>query len=120
MGDRIAGIGSITVDGTQLALRANLTVSPSPIEREGLAGQDRVQGFREMPRVPYIEADISVTKDLNVSSLDTQTDVTVVAGFADGRIWVLRNAWYRPPSDVNTHDGLFRARWEGLSCGEIQ
>ena len=38
-----------------LALKGNLTVSCSPFERTGIAGQDDVHGYQELPRVPYIE-----------------------------------------------------------------
>src|SRR5262245_24513575 len=106
MANRIAGIGSITVDGTQYALRANLVISPDPVEREGLAGQDRVHGFRELPRVPFIEADLSVTPDTTVEDFVTNFvgNSTVVAAMADGRTFALHQAWFKAPSDINTHD----------------
>ena len=59
MAQRIAGIAFLTVDGDQMALRGNFTVSPSPVERTMLAGQDGVHGYQELPRVPYIEGDLS-------------------------------------------------------------
>lgn len=120
MSSRIAGVGSLTVDGRQLAVRANLVVSPDPVTREMLAGQDRVHGFREMPRVPYIEADISLQPDFAIEDLVTMVDVTAIAELADGRVFVLREAMYKGETEVNTHDGQHKARFEGVSCDEIQ
>jgi hypothetical protein len=79
MSQRFAGIATLIVGGIQVNLRGNFTVSPSRIERTMIAGQDRVHGYQELPRVPYIEGDISCTPDLNLSDLEGQTDVTVVA-----------------------------------------
>jgi hypothetical protein len=117
----IAGIGTLTVDGNQMALRSNLQVMPDAAEREGLAGMDGVHGYRETPKVPFIECDISL------SSLSAVTDLletvigasTVVAEFADGRTFQLNQAWYRGNSEVSGTDGLWRARFEGISCTEI-
>ena len=59
MAQRIAGIAFLKVDGNQYPLRGNFTVTPSVIERAGLAGQDYIHGYSEMPRVPSIEGDVS-------------------------------------------------------------
>jgi hypothetical protein len=59
MAQRFAGIAFISVNGLQYSLRGNLTVSPSPVERTMIAGQDGVHGYQELPRVPYIEGDFS-------------------------------------------------------------
>lgn len=120
MGNRIAGIGSLTVDGRQLAVRANMVIQPDPVERTGIAGQDRVHGYSEMPRVPSIEADCSLQPDLAIEDLAAYTNASVVAALADGRIFVLREAWYRMGSEVNSQEGQFRVRFEGNSCTEVQ
>jgi hypothetical protein len=117
----IAGLGSLTVAGTQVAVRANMTISPDMYEREGLAGQDRVHGYREMPRVPYIEADLSIQQAQSVSNLINLEggQGTVVAMLADGRTYQLNQAWYKGASEINSQDGQWRARFEGMSCNEV-
>jgi hypothetical protein len=42
MAQRFAGVAFLSVDGNQLALRGNLTVSSSSLERTMIAGQDGV------------------------------------------------------------------------------
>lgn len=120
MAGRIAGIGSLTVDGRQLAVRANLVISPDPVERTMLAGQDRVHGYQELPRVPYIEADLSLQQDLAIEDLVQMVNVTVIAELADGRVFALREGVYKAATEINTHDGQHKARFEGVSCDEIQ
>jgi tail tube protein len=115
---RFAGIALVSVNGNQLALRGNFTVSPSPVERTMLAGQDRVHGYQELPRVPYIEGDISTVRDFELELLDNQTDVTVTAQLANGKQYTLMGATQKGALEANARDGQVRVRWEGLRCDE--
>lgn len=119
MAQRIAGIAFLMVDGNQLALRGDFTVSPSPIERTMLAGQDGVHGYQELPRVPYIEGSISTVPEINLEDLDGMTDVTVVAQLANGKQYSLVGATCKAGLEANTRDGQARVRWEGLWCEEL-
>jgi Phage tail tube protein len=118
MAQRIAGIAFLTVDGTQLALRGNFTVSPSPVERTMLAGQDGVHGYQELPRVPYIEGDISTMPGFYLEDLLTETDSTVVAQLANNMQYTLTGGTCKGGFENNTRDGQVRVRWEGVTCQE--
>jgi len=119
MAQRFAGIAFLVVDGNQLALRGNLTVSPSPVERTMIAGQDAVHGYQELPRVPYIEGDFSAIPQTLLESIIAQTNVTVLAQLANGVEYALQNATCKGGFELNTRDGQFRCRWEGIVCQEI-
>lgn len=119
MAKRIAGIAFLKYDGNQMPLRGNLTVSPSEIERTGIAGQDGVHGYSETPRVPYIEGDVSLPPELSVEDLGNVTEATVTAELANGRTYVLTQAWTKAAFDLNTHDGMTRVRFEGFRCDEL-
>jgi len=119
MAQRFAGIALLIVDGNQLALRGNFTVSPSPVERTMIAGQDGVHGYQELPRVPYIEGDVSTVPNLNLADLLAQVDVTVVAQLANGKQYTLGQAACKGGLDANTRDGQVRVRWEGVNCTEM-
>lgn len=116
---RIAGVAYVRVNGKQYALRGNLVVSPSPSERAGIAGQDGVHGFSENPRVPYIEGDFSMVKELSVEEVDAIDDATVQAELANGKTYVGRNCWCKSALELNTHEGMFRARFESYEINEI-
>ena len=107
MAQRIAGIAFLTVDGQQMALRGNFTVSPSPVERTMIAGQDGVHGYQELPRVPYIEG------------LLNETDSTVIAQLANQMQYTLTGATCKGGFENNARDGQVRVRWEGLTCEEV-
>jgi hypothetical protein len=101
-----------------MALRGNFTVSPSVTERTMLAGQDRIHGYQELPRVPYIEGDISTVPDLNLFDLEQQVNVTVIAQLANGKQYSLGEASCKANLEANTRDGQVRVRWEGVTCSE--
>ena len=103
MAQKFAGIAFLQVGGNQLRLRGNFTVSPSPVERTMIAGQDGVHGYQELPRVPFIEGDISTTPDMNLSSIDGMTDVNVVAQLANGFTYTLISATCKAGSAGSQH-----------------
>jgi hypothetical protein len=119
MAQKFAGIAFLFVEGQQLRLRGNFTVSPSPVERTMIAGQDGVHGYQELPRVPYIEGDISLTPEMRLDMLDGQTDVSVVAQLANGSSYSLIGATCKAALEANSRDGQARVRWEGIWCEEI-
>lgn len=115
-----AGTAFIKTNGDMLPLKGNLTVSPSAVERTGIAGQDYVHGYQELPRVPWIEGDISTLPEISTEALEDLIDATVTAELINGTTYVLHNAWTKGPIDVNTHDGQFRIRFEGTGCEEMK
>lgn len=119
MGTPIAGTAYLFTAGGQIALRGNLMVSPSRVERTGIAGQDRVHGYSELPTIPFIEADISLDPTILWEDIELATDITVQADLINGHSYVLRNAWKAGRIDMNTREGFARCRWEGMNCAEM-
>jgi len=116
---RIAGIAYVFVDGRQYPLRGGLTISTDTIERTGVAGQDGVHGFTETPRVPWIEGDFSDLGDLSLMQLQAMCDATVTAELANGKVYILRNAWTSAAREFNAADGQTSIRFEGMAAEEM-
>lgn len=119
MAQRIAEIAFLKVDANQYPLRGNFTVTPSVIERAGIAGQDYIHGYSELPRVPSIEGDVSTAVGLAVEDFEAQVNVTVTAELANGSTYVLREGWCVSALAINARDGMVRVKWEGVSCDEL-
>jgi hypothetical protein len=119
MAQAVAGTAFFKVDGDQYPLRGNFTVSSSPIERTMLAGQDYVHGYQELPRVPWIEGDVTTTPEVLLEDLDAMVDVTVTAELINGKTYVLKQAACKSALENNTREGQVRVRFEGTSCEEI-
>jgi Phage tail tube protein len=119
MAQRIAGIAYLVVNGEQVLVRGNFVVSPSIVERTMIAGQDGIHGYQELPRVPYIECDMSTPRNYYLDNLLEQTDSTVIAQLANGMQYTLTQAVCKGGFENNTRDGQVRVRWEGVTCEEV-
>ena len=60
-----------------------------------------MHGFSENPVVPYIEGDVTTDPGTSVNDVDNVTDSTIVAELANGKTYVLRNAWRANRSEIN-------------------
>lgn len=116
---RVAGTCYIKVDGVQLALRGQLTIMPSSITREGIAGLDGVHGFKETPRVPSIEVQVTKTADLKLKAVTGWTGKTVTAECADGTVYALNDAFQSGDLSLDAAEGQTSIKFEGASCQEI-
>ena len=117
-GNRLGGICTLTVDGTTYALRGNWSVAPNAVKREGVAGQDAVHGYTEMPVVPVIKGDFTTVPGLSLQKLAAITNSTVQLVLANGSTYILNNAWVKGPFEVNAAEGRFAVEFEGLTCTE--
>jgi len=115
----IAGVCYLKVDGNQYALRGGLKVSPDSIQREGIAGLDGVHGYKEKPRVPSITATLTDTGGLSLEALRDITDATITAELANGKTYVLRNAWTKAGHELDAVEGQVSVTFEGVKCEEM-
>ena len=116
---RIAGVAYVFVDGRQYPLRGNLVISTDTIERTGVAGEDGIHGFTETPRVAWDEGDFSDIAGLSLMTLQAMCDVTVTAELANGKQYILRNAWTSTAREFNAADGQATVRFEGMAAEEL-
>jgi hypothetical protein len=117
--NRIGGVLSLKVDGNSYEARGNFQVTPSTVKRTGVAGQDGVHGYIEEPVVPTIKGDISIGNQLSFDTFEQITDSTVQCALANGRTYVLTEAWVTSAFVIDAHDGKFEATFEGITCQEI-
>ncbi|MNG08647.1 Phage tail tube protein [compost metagenome] len=85
-----------------------------------MVGADRVHGFKETPQIPFIEGEITDRKELSLESLQATVDATVTLELANGKVIVLREAWYASEGTGNTEEGNIECRFEGMSAEEVR
>jgi hypothetical protein len=113
--NRLAGIAWISMDGQNHMLAGELTYSPADVERESLVGQDRVHGYGEKPRAPFISGSLRDAGTLTVKDFNSMTNVTVTLELANGKIVVGRNMWTVEAQEVKTPEATFEIKFEGFS-----
>lgn len=116
---RTSGTAYLKLDGGQLALKGSLTIQPSDVERAGVKGLDGIHGYKEGAAIPSIEVQLTDMPDVSLTSLKNVKNSTVTAEVANGKVFVLANAWSCPPFDLDGAEGHFTIKFEGLSCNEF-
>lgn len=116
---RRAGTIYIKVDGVQHDAKGSFTYNHGAERRSPILGSDRVHGYAAAPQVPFIEGAITDGPNVDVPALKAVDDATVTLELANGKTFVLRNAWYASEGNVTTEQGEIPVRWEGMSATEF-
>lgn len=119
MSNRRAGILFLKKDGEIFDAKGNFTYNLGEPKRDAIVGAERVHGYKEMPQVPFIEGEITDSSTTNLSQFLNTTDSTITLELANGKVFVLRNAWYAGEGNVQTEEANVQVRFEGMSAEEI-
>lgn len=110
---RKGGIIQVQVDGSIYRAKGDFTYNPGKPKREAIIGSDGVHGYKEMPQVAFVEGEFTDGDDLDLPGLLTITGATVTVDLANGKMFVLHNAYYAAEGTVNTGEGNIGVRFEG-------
>lgn len=116
--NRIAGTIYVRVDGQQMYARGGWKVNYAEKVREGVAGQDGVHGYIEKPAIPSIEGEVTDRGNLSLARLAGIENATVTIEQANGKVYVLSQAWLVSELSVETEDGKFSVKFEGMAIAE--
>lgn len=119
MGQRLSGTIQFQVDGVPYNVVGAFTYNLGLPMREALVGHDGTHGYKEVPKVAFIEGEIRDQPGLDVAALQSITNATVTLTLAVGKLITLRGAWYASEGDVGTEDANIAVRFEGLSAEEV-
>lgn len=114
----LAGIASLTIDGTNYLVAGDLKYQVSGRKRETLEGQDSIHGYSEKPRAGKISLSLRDRGDLSIAAVQAMTNVTIVAELANGKTIVGSGMWSVEDQEVDTTEAKFDAVFEGKSVQE--
>ena len=120
MSQRRGGIIQLQVSGELQDAKGDFTYNIGRPKREAIIGADVVHGYKETPQVAFIEGEITDRGTLDLEKLVNMVDATVTLELANGKVIVLRNAWYAGEGTGNTGEGNVAFRFEGQSGEEIR
>lgn len=120
MSHLIAGLLELKVNGEIQNAKGNFTYNLGKLKREAIVGPDRVHGYKGLPQAPYIEGEVTDRSDLNVEALLDIDDATITLSLANGKVIVLKEAWYAADGDVGTEEANIQVRFEGMSAEEVR
>lgn len=120
MSQRRGGIIQLQVNGEIYDAKGNFTYNLGRPLREAIVGADGVHGFKETPQVAFIEGEITDRGTLELDKLVSMTGATVTLELANGKVIVVRDAWFAGEGTGNTEEGNIACRFEGKGGEEIR
>ena len=116
---RIGGLIEFKADGTKFFAKGNFTYDLGVPKKEMVVGSDSVHGFKETPKMAFIEGAITDTDELDTEALFRLRDVTVTVTLANGKMIVVEEAVYAGEGQGSTEEGEIGVRFEGFRGREI-
>jgi len=115
----VAGKIFFKVAGVQENAKGNFSYNLGLSKREALIGADKVHGYKEVPQVAFIEGEITDRSDLDLAKLIELKDTSITLELANGKVILLRDAWFAGEGTVTTDEATIAVRYEGLSGEEV-
>lgn len=125
MSHKVAGLIDVRITTaagvvSQLQVRGKWKITPSGTKKEGIAGQDGVHGYKEMPTIGMMEGDVTNGRDFDISIIDSADDITATALLNNGHIYVGKGGWRADVTTIDTEDGSIPLKLEFMECKRTQ
>lgn len=117
---RVGGIILFKINGELFQAKGAFTYNIGKPKKEAVIGADRVHGFKETVVAPKIEGALTDSDELDLEALVSLRDATVTLELANGKVIVIRGAWYAADADVDTEEGEIPLMIQGLEGEEIR
>ena len=115
----VAGVAYITVDGVNYDLAGEAHYKVSTVERETNIGQSGIQGYKLKYIPGMISGKIRDGKAVSVASFNAMDNVSVLLELANNKSISGRGMWTTEAQEVDTEEGTFEVKWEGLLVEEL-
>lgn len=116
--NRRAGRIQLYVNGELADAKGNFSYNLGGVNRETIAGADRVHGYKETVIPAHIEGVITDRSDLDVAAMRDTVDTTVQLVHGNDKTIVFRNAWFVGEGAQSTEEGEIEVAFDALSAEE--
>ncbi|MEG0064707.1 MAG: phage tail tube protein [Pseudomonas sp.] len=117
-GNRVrGGLLAVKVDGVTYAAVGNFTYNAGGKLRTALMGATGVDGYSEAPQAAFIAGEFRDGEDVDTEALVAITDATITLELANGKTFVLANAWFEGEGTGNSQEGNFAVRFSSDKPG---
>lgn len=113
----IGGYATLTIDG-EVWNAKDIKFTVNGFKRETVVAQTAVAGFTKMPTQGSISATLIDRKDKPISEMMDKETATVIARFVTGKVVTGSNMWLIEQPELNTQEGTFEVKFEGVEVVE--
>lgn len=116
----IGGIFYLKRNGTLLSAKGQFTYNFGSPKNEAVLGSNGVvQGFKQTPTVPFLEGEITDTKELDVKELQSVAGEEITIELINGKVFILSDAHWASDGNITTDEGAIAVRFEGSFAEEF-
>ena len=112
-GQRRGGIISLQVNAQVYDAKGAFTYNLGRPKREAIVGADGMHGYKETPQPGFVEGELTDRLDFDLDALTKLDGATVTLELANGKVIVLRDAYYAGDGEGSTEEGNLKVRFEG-------
>lgn len=113
MAKRVAGIAFVKIDGEQLEVSGGIECPLSDLKRETVMGLSGPAGIKETALEPFIKVTAIFMPDFPMETLRTNTEMTVTAEMANGKVYTLSGAFLKGEPSAKGEDGTIELEFGG-------
>lgn len=114
MGKKVAGICYIKLDGQQLEVSGGVECPLMDVKREAVMSLSGVAGYKETAVKPFVKLSANFTQDFPLDMVRENTEMTVTAELANGKVYTLSSAWVEGEPGAKGDDGTIDLEFVGL------
>lgn len=121
MGKRVGGQIFIKADGVQFDAKGSFEYNLGALKRDPVIGHDGHHGFKALPQECYISGEITDNFDLDLKNdLLNIESATITLELYNGKVIVLREAYFSGDGTGQTEEGNIAVRFTGASAAEVR
>lgn len=113
---RIGGIIEIVADGVRIAAKGSFTYNLGIPQKTSVIGAEEPLGYTEAAKAAYIEGETVHLSELDLAALVRMNNATVDLTLPNGRVFVMREAFYAGDGEGSTEEGAVKVRFESKSA----
>lgn len=110
---RVGGTSFVKVDSEQLSLTGGIEVPMNTNVKESIIGLDGSVHYKETYRAPYIKGTYKIPADFPIDKITSSDSMTVTTELANGKVYVLSNAWVEGEVNHNAEEGTAEIEFHG-------
>lgn len=112
MGQKVGGTCYVSVEGAQLSVSGSVEVPLAKVTRESFRHSTGT-GFTEKEITPYVKVEVVDDGSLDLDTLRNNTDMTITAELANGRVYVLSGGYLVSEAALKGDEGKVELEFHG-------
>lgn len=113
MAKRVAGTCYVKLDGEQLELSGEMECPAADVKREAVMSKTGLVGYAESAIKQYVKGTFIFTPGFPLDTLKNNTELTITAELANGRIYTLSGAFLENEAPVKSDSGTIELEFAG-------